>query len=136
MENPYTALADKYRISLDTESVDSRPDRLMNVRHMDHWKCVLRVLYKAPRSFRTYSFYYSKGYAHQGARPTIAEVLESFRSDLLLDISSFENFCSDLGMNPDSISDLKVYNTVKKQNDRLRCVLGAEAVSELLDIED
>ena len=139
MENPYQSLAYKHALRLDAESVITRPDHSNNDRPMDHWKCVLivpTVVGHRTRHCRTYSFYYSKGYARQGARPTVAEALESFRSDLSLDISSFEAFCRELGMNPDSISVLKVYNAVKKQNAKLLRVLGEQVILELLAIED
>ena len=138
MENPYTALADKYRIRLDSERVGSRPDRFMADRPMDHWKCVLKVPGTGPlsRFFRTSSFYYSKGHGDHGSRPTVVEVLETFHFDLCMDADSFEAFCSEFGFDSDSITHLGIYKSMRKQNEKIRRLLGPGAVKELLAIED
>ena len=132
-ENPYKVFADDNNINLEFVKVPARLDGLMSDSKypMDHWICTLKVPYKD-----SYSFYYSKGSGHKGKAPRIVEVLESFKSDLLMDISSFENFCDELGYNADSIKDYKIFEACQKADRELRKCLGSKLCDELIAIED
>ncbi len=126
----YKDFAEKHELKLIAKKVSSRKDGLMGKEKMDHWDCTL--IYEE----KEYGFYYSKGFGHKGAIPTIEEILECFKSDLAYSDLNFEEFCNDLGYNNDSIRDKKIYNATVAQNEAVIDLLGEDLIEELLAIEE
>ena len=125
----YKEFAEKHGLVLTSQKVSERKDGLMD-RGMDHWDCTLTYQGKG------YIFYFSKGYGHKGAAPTIEDVLECFKSDLAYRDVDFEEFCKDLGYDNDSIKDNKIYKATMTQNEAVIDLLGEDLIEDLLEIED
>ena len=126
----YKDFAEKHELKLIAKKVSSRKDGLMGKEKMDHWDCTLTYQGKG------YSFYFSKGYGHKGAAPTIEDVLECFKSDLAYRDLDFEEFCEELGYNNESIKDKKIYEATTAQNEAVIDLLGEDLIEDLLEIED
>lgn len=77
--------------------------------------------------------YFSQGSAHTEA-PTLADVLDCLASDAssYANAGSFEEWAGVLGYDPDSRSSLRIFNTVKRQAEQLKRLLGADAYEQLL----
>src|SRR3990167_2453382 len=77
---------------------------------------------------------FSKGYGHNGAEPTAAEVLDCLASDAAgLDNSrNFEDWCSEYGYNEDSRTAWRTYKTVVHEAVRLRHFLLDGLYDQLL----
>ena len=125
----YKEFAEKHGLVLTSQKVSERKDGLMD-REMDHWKCTLTY------QGNVYSFYFSKSFGHEGAAPTIEDVLECFKSDLAYNDLDFNEFCEDLGYNDDSIKDKKIYRAIRAQNEAVIDLLGEDLIEDLLEIED
>ena len=125
----YKEFAEKHGLILTSKKVSERKDGLMD-RGMDHWDCTL--MYEGS----TYGFYFSKGFGHKGAAPTMEEILECFKSDLAYSDLDFDEFCEDLGYNNDSIKDKKIYEATMAQNEAVIDLLGEDLIEDLLEIED
>ena len=106
------------RITIRAESVDSNP--YMSDADMDHWKCVLA------RPGKRMTIHFSKGYSHNGAEPTTAEVLDCLAPDAAgLDNSrNFEDWCSEYGYDEDSRMAERIYKACTHEAARLRNFLG------------
>ena len=117
---------DNNGITIKAKSVDRNPH--MSDTDMDHWKCVLA----RPGKRMTVTF--SKGYGHNGAEPTAAEVLDCLASDAAgLDNSrNFEDWCSEYGYNEDSRTAWRTYKTVVHEAVRLRHFLLDGLYDQLL----
>ena len=125
----YKEFAEKHGLTLNCTKVSERKDGLM-VKNMDHWECTLTHQGKG------YSFYFSKGFGHKGAAPTMEEILDCFKSDLAYSDLDFDEFCEDLGYNNDSIKDKKIYKATMAQNEAVIDLLGEDLIEDLLEIED
>ena len=125
----YKEFAEKHGLILTSKKVSERKDGLMD-RGMDHWDCTL--MYEGS----TYGFYFSKGFGHKGAAPTMEEILDCFKSDLAYSDLDFDEFCEDLGYNNDSIKDKKIYKATMAQNEAVIDLLGEDLIEDLLEIED
>ena len=123
----YKEFAEKHGLVLTSQKVSERKDGLMD-RGMDHWKCTLTY------QGNVYSFYFSKGFGHKGAAPTMEEILDCFKSDLAYRDLDFEEFCEELGYNNDSIKDKKIYEATTAQNEAVIDLLGEDLIEELLEI--
>ena len=126
----YKEFAEKHGLVLTSQKVSERKDKLMDNAEMDHWDCTL--MYEGS----TYGFYFSKGFGHKGAAPTMEEILDCFKSDLAYRDLDFEEFCEELGYNNDSIKDKKIYEATTAQNEAVIDLLGEDLIEELLEIED
>ena len=98
----------------------------------NHYQCKITVRGKGPE--RMMIVYFSKGSGLRG-HPNVCEVLDCLASDASFAADTFENFCSDLGYNTDSIKDLETYNTIQKQTKELRTLLGNDLYFELIECE-
>lgn len=58
--------------------------------------------------------------------PTLADVVSCLIGDAISGESTFEDFCSDLGYNPDSLSHLQTYLACQKTLTAMRRLLGAD----------
>ena len=58
--------------------------------------------------------------------PTVRHVLQNFRMSCSSDTSNFEDWCSELGYDPDSIRSLKFYRAVKKEQVNIRRLFGQD----------
>lgn len=99
----------------------------------DHWRVTLRR--KGKHGVRRMALYFSKGYGHNGAEPTAAEVLNCLRSDAWGADELFETWACDLGFDPDSRSAEKIYKTVRRQTAKLRQFLG-ETFDDFMQTEE
>ncbi len=97
---------------------DSDHNPNMDDASMDHYKCTLR------NDGRSMTVYFSKGSGHNGAPPTLDEVLECLASDCA-NLGSFEDWCSEFGYDTDSRKAERTYHAIVKQEIALRRLLGA-----------
>ncbi len=114
-------------ITLRAERTDHNSS-MADSRDMDHWRVTLR----AGRSRMTLTF--SKGYGHNGAEPTTAEVLDCLASDAATweNAQTFEDWCSEFGFDTDSRKAERIFKTVERQAARLKALLGESAYDTLL----
>lgn len=99
-----------------------------NADSMDNWRCLL----KCGRSQMT--VYFSKGVAHNGAKPDPGEVLDCLASDAagIDNARSFEDWCGDYGYDTVSRKAEKIYKACQRQAQSLKRVLGDSAYETLL----
>jgi hypothetical protein len=120
-------------ISMTAERTDSNPNMDGD---MDHWKVTLRRraagLRGRPIVAATMTTYFSQGYGHNGATPTVDSVLDCLGSDASAADESFEDFCSNFGYDTDSRKAEKTYNACKRSGDKLRRFLGEDAFQQLV----
>lgn len=103
-------------LRLMCERVAKRPDNLGN--HNDsHWRCTLRC------GDRRMIFYFSKGIGHNGAIPTVPEVLECMASDISSIDQDFENWCADYGLDSDSRQAERTYLACQEEAEKLQYLL-------------
>jgi hypothetical protein len=96
-------------------------------RDMDHWKVTLR----AGRS--RYTTYFSMGFGYHGTEPTAADVLDCLASDASsVDQNSFEDWCAEMGSDPDSRRAERTYKACAQSAKRLRQLLGDSAYETLV----
>lgn len=86
----------------------------------DHWKVVLRRANRA-----TMSFYYSKGYGHNGAEPKLAEVMELLQMDSYC-CDTFEEFCSEYGYDADSRSVERTFKLCRRFAAKIKKFFGTD----------
>lgn len=113
-------------ITAVAEPVDRNPN--MDNRDMDHWRVVLR------RGRHQLTVYFSKGYGHNGAEPTVEEVLDCLASDAASvdNARSFEEWAGDFGFDIDSRKAERIYRACGRQATRLRNFLGEQEEYETL----
>lgn len=119
------AFIEENSVRLACEWATSRPDNLMH--GMDHWKCVMR----AGKS--QYTFYFSKGYGHKGAKPTIEEILECFADDYFGFVEDFDDFCDEYGYDSDSREAERIHRGTAKQAAALDRLFGESGMADLND---
>ena len=122
---------DLHKITATVTHADSNPS--MPDFDGDHWIVALRR--KGKPGVRRMSLYFSKGYGHNGAEPTAAEVLNCLRSDAWGADELFETWACDLGFDPDSRSAEKIYNAVRRQTAKLSKFLG-ETFDDFMQTEE
>ena len=136
-------------IGISAQRADVNPT-MTDSRDMDHWKVTLSrsILKPGFDTFHGYkgklgpcqyrklrmTLYFSKGYGHNGAEPTIDEVLDCLASDALSvdNARDFENFASELGYDSDSRKAEKIWKACNHQAERLRKFLGDDLYQTLL----
>ena len=96
---------------------------------MDHWRVNIRSLQRST----TMDVVFSKGSAHNGEPPTLAEVLDCLASDASSFAGAdFEDWCAELGFDTDSRRAERIYKATERQSDDLLELLGNEAYADLL----
>ncbi len=98
------------------EYADSNPS-MKDWSNADHYKIVLRFQRKR------LTLYYSQGYGI-GHDPRVEDVLECLHSDYSYRETSFEEYCSELGENPNSIGALKRFKAVQRQTIAFSRLMG------------
>jgi hypothetical protein len=118
------------RLAMRAEWADSNPNMVGDPKWAaaaNHWKCTLR------HGRKRMTVYFSQGPAinHE---PELKSVLDSLASDasLIEDSRDFEDFARELGYDPDSRKAERSYDVTRKQTDRFKRFLGAEAFEQLL----
>lgn len=111
---------------------------------MAHWHVMLTYAAPEPGSefcaLRSMKLHFSKGSGHNGAPPTAGEVVGSLAMDARIfghdgRACTFAQWCDELGMNSDSISDLRVFQASQSLTKRLREMVGPALFMELLSDE-
>lgn len=115
----------KLGIRMSCEYADRNPN-MPDARDMNHYKCTLS------RRRQRMTVYFSMGYAHRG-EPTINQVFDTLIQDALMvdNAGSFEEFCSELGYDPDSRKAERIWKASEHQASRLKTFLGEELYAEL-----
>ena len=137
------------QISMTADRVDANPN-MQDSRDMDHWKVTLvrLVLREGYDTFHGYkgklgphqyrkerlTTYFSKGYGHNGAKPTAEEVLDCLASDAgtVENTPDFEDFCSEFGYDSDSRKAEKTWKAIQHSASRLRNFLGDDLFDRLV----
>lgn len=136
-----TAWSERRGFMLTLTRVDLRPDGDLGwteQRGSRHFKFLIRVEQRhGSTSAGIMTGYYSQGAAHT-SDPTLPDII----SALLLDIScidsrSFEDFCSDMGLDTDSRKAERTYQACKKtERDLIRLIGRAELSYALYEVEN
>ena len=120
-------------IVLTAQPTDHNP-HMTSSDAMDHWKVKLVGKRLGNATMR---LYFSMGAGHNGAAPTVENVLDCLASDAsgFDNSTSFEDWCAEYGYSEDSRTALKTFKTVERQAGRLRRFLGEEYFNVLLNAE-
>ncbi len=78
----------------------------------------------------TFDFWASMARPVLSTKRDLLDALECFVSDVQCGSGTFEDFCGDLGYDPDSRKALKVYKSCKKAAAKLEKLVGAELVED------
>jgi hypothetical protein len=101
--------------------------RRTDAEHWDHdaWSVTLR---QHDGTDRTLRITYRMGTGHHGAAPDLLTVLDSLLSDACTvdNARDFEDWCSELGFDPDSRKAERIYRASERQTDRVKSFLGAD----------
>lgn len=129
-----TAIAEvleNHGITCEITPADSNPHMREGGFPMHHWQVVI-----SDRDDRSMTVPFSTGEAI--GEPTGADVLECLISDAegVRDGQSFEEWADELGFNPDSRADERVYRAVVTQTRRLRLLLSNAAYEQLREARD
>lgn len=126
-QKPMSEVLQGVKIRMTATWVDHNP-HMDDSSAMDHWKC---KIYCGSQSM---TVYFSKGYAHKGAEPTLEEVLDCLASDAAgyENARSFEDWAGDYGYDTDSRKAERTFKTIEKQAASLKRVLGEELYKALL----
>lgn len=110
---------------LATESADGR------------WMCELRYQSAKDAPIKAFPCWGPHEEARSGA-PPIEHVLGRLAGDArtVLQIGTFEEWAAELGVNPDSRTEERMYIEVRRQTQRLKDWLGSRAFRELLETTD
>lgn len=113
-------------LTMTARRVPKNPN--MGNENMDHWLCKLKC------GHDTMTVYFSKGYGHHGAVPTIEEVMDCLASDAADadNARSFESWCSEYGYDTDSRKAERIYKVCVEQAERLRNLLGPSLYAAVL----
>lgn len=117
----------RHKITLTSQYTDRNP-HMNNSENMDNYKYVLR------RATSRMTLYFSKGFGHNGAEPTAAEVLECLASDCagIENAGGFEQWCSEYGYDTDSRTAERTFKVCEKQAEKLNTFLGFDLYQVLL----
>lgn len=94
-----------------------------------HYNCI----FTSGQHKRTLRTHFSQGSAHTEP-PTLDSVLDCLASDAstVENENSFEDFCGELGYDPDSRQAEKLYKTIRREAAKLKAFLGEVAYDDLL----
>ncbi len=125
----------RHGITFDVERTHYNPNMPESERDMDHWFCTL--LAEEGGTPRHMHVYFSKGFGHEGAEPTVEEVLSCLADDsaYVEDEGGFEGWCQELGYDEDSRKAYATYQVCLTQSRELARVLGHALYVELLSTE-
>lgn len=92
----------------------------------DHYKVTLT------RNGFAFTTEYHKGTGHNGAPPTLVEVLDSLASDASSADQKFEQWAADYGYDTDSRKAFATYNACRRIARNLKALLGPHAFDTLI----
>lgn len=73
---------------------------------------------------------YRMGLAHDGREPSMLDVLQATRADCsmlaTLGEQTFEQWCLEYGFNPDSVTELRLFESVVREDEDMRILFGEE----------
>ena len=95
---------------------DGAPSYTTDMDDMDWWNVRLRL------GGKIMTVPFGMGYGHEGKEPEAVDVLSCLISDFTED--TFEQWCSDFGLDTDSRKAYRTYNQIIRQTERLREFLG------------
>ena len=107
-------------VKMTAERVAQNPN-MADSRDMDHWLCRIRA------NGRRMLVNFSMGYGHNGAEPSLADVLDCMASDAAGCNQGFESWCADYGYEIDSRKAEKTYKACKANAAKLHRVFGDAA---------
>lgn len=119
-----------YDITAEVEPADSNPNISGN------WAAV-HFLVTLHYAGRTMAVPFSGGalaFSRSGGQPTVADVLDSLRSDASSAAQSFEDWAGDYGYDEDSRRAYATWEIVERMTAELRAFMG-DAFNMLLDAE-
>ena len=115
-------------LTMNCEYADSNPN-MPDSNNMNHSKVTIKRKFKLNGNhldtrfgFKQMTLYYSQGYGIQG-EPTLESVLNCLISDSTCG-ETFQEFCDNLGYDNDSRKAEKTFNTILKQTNKLKKLLG------------
>lgn len=114
------------RIKLEAHRTAKNP-LMKDSADIDHWKVTLA------RGSKRMTLTFSQGSGFHGAEPTAEGVLECLQSDSSVDGMDFDEWCGNLGFDPDSRTAERTYKACSHQNDRLKRFLGDVLYRELTE---
>lgn len=96
----------------------------------DAWICCLSRQQKG----RRLTVPFKMGLGHKGAPPALADVLDCLAADAysVENARDYEEWAGEYGFDPDSRKGYAVYETCRKQSERLKRFLGDDAYETLL----
>jgi hypothetical protein len=131
--------ANRHNIGAYVLRINKRPDIDMDAweKTARHWLVVLhRVVDGSPGSpiHAEAHTYYSQGPAHRKP-PSAADVLDSLASDIasVRSARDFEDWCSDMGVDPDSRKWFACYERIFETQKSLLRLLGSSLLDELVE---
>jgi hypothetical protein len=127
-----SAFIDQHKIKLTScVQVDRNPH--MDAPDMYHYKMVLTRLRRNSRGYARFTSYFSTGFGWD-REPTAEDLLDCVASDAasVENTGPFEEWASELGMDPDSRKAEQAYKAVCLQKEKIKQFLGEEAYSQLL----
>jgi hypothetical protein len=126
--------AEAHGIEMLPTQVAENPSYPDAPRDSRHWACLFTWKAKKgnDRWRNRLTVHFSQGSAHTKP-PTAMEVLGCLAQDAQSAEYTFEEWCRELGMDPDSRKDEKTYKAVQKLTKSLRRFLGEALFKELLD---
>jgi hypothetical protein len=119
----YKQFVRENRIRIQNKWVDQNPNN-PDWKDAYHYKTVLR------RGNKQLTIYFSTGYGWS-SEPEAQDVLSCLVSDSYGLDQPFEDWASDLGYDPDSRKAEKIFNTCKKQTEKLKRFLGEKLFEEI-----
>lgn len=122
------------RITMTAERAAANPN-MTDGAAMDHWR--VKFTRRNDGGERSglvaakMTTYFSMGYGHNGAAPTVEDVLDCLASDATCS-DSFEDFCLEYGYDSDSRKAEKTWKACIKSRDRLQQFLGGDLFTALV----
>jgi hypothetical protein len=119
-------------ITIASSSTENNP-YMEDSDRMDNWKVRLQAK-DSDGKRRTMRLYFSKGVGHEGAQPTVEEILECMASDSagIENSQGFNDWCGEYGYDADSRRAEKTYKVCQRQAERLAKFLGRDGYEQLL----
>lgn len=129
-KSPTRLFIEAHGIDMETETIGAEENPYMPDFQGHHYKCTFFRGDDPKNSY--FETYFAMGYAHEDA-PTAEQVLEAIASDVsgVHYARGFEDWASDLGYNPDSLSALKVFENIQKIEAALRDWLTPDQFNDL-----
>lgn len=119
----------KYGMTFQAKFISNEAPRWNNIVHGHKYKITLK---RANKSI-SFDFWNSFNDSKAGKSPTAYDVLACCSSDINIP-DNFEDFCSELGYEPDSIKALKTFEACKKQSIKLNNFFNSEEIVDLQEI--